>query len=79
MEVLKHRQPVSIFLNSSNEVYRQDIHCLYCGLPVVTIINYVVYQCSSDSGIGDEVLDFGPRLVIHCKRCGQKYRLHYKI
>lgn len=79
MEALKNRNPASIWLNSTDEPYRQDLHCLYCGLPFVTVVNYMIYQYSSDSGLGEEILDFGPRLIMHCKRCGQKYVLHYKV
>jgi hypothetical protein len=73
------RPEISLFLNSSGEPYRQDLHCLYCGLPYATLINYQVYLFVSNDGLGEEVMTFGPALSLMCKRCGQRYKLHYKV
>ena len=79
MKGLISRPPISVFLNSTDEPYRRNLHCISCGLPYVTVINYTVYKYISNEGLGEEILDFGPRLTLICKRCGQHYNLHYKI
>ncbi len=79
MKGLINRPTISIFLNSSDEPYKRNLHCVACGLPFITIVNYQVYTYISSEGLGEEIRDFGPRMVLICKRCGQHFYLHYKI
>lgn len=73
--------PLTLSLKSISRKVMVDLHCLFCGMPFISVSDQVVMVSDSFStpdSFGEG--EFGPQ-AIHCKRhtCKQRYRLEFAL